>query len=156
MDGGEGVPRVAHWRSITSSSLLILHPRRLLLLPRRRTERPLDLLHASEVKPGAEEHHQEVEHAKCPKDPIVQPLVTVIDVEASRKFVTSGVLTEFTQTVAAILYVTAGFRNEGCGVGLACLTRWRRESSEFGGGANDGAAVGGDGKETFEEIVEWR
>lgn len=146
----------AYRRGTKSSCLLILHLRRLLLLPCRRTECPLNLLHSSKVKPGAEEHHKEVEHAKGPKDPVVQPFMAVIDVEPSRKLVPICVLTEFTESIAAILYVAAGFGDEGGGIGLACLTRWRREASEFGRGTNDRAVVGCDGKQAFKEIVEGR
>ena len=70
--------------------------------------------------------------------------MTVIDVEPGRKLVTVGILTEFAETVGAILYVAAGLGDESGAVGPACLTRGRRESREFGGRANDGAAVGGD------------
>ena len=138
------MPTFACWLGVKPSSLLILHLRRLPVLPRSRTEFPSDILHASEVEPRADKHHKEVEHAKGPKDPIVQPLVTVEDVEPGRKFVTIGILTEFAETIGAILYVAAGLGNESGAVGLACLTWWRRESREFGGGANDGAAMSGD------------
>ena len=128
----------------TSSRLLTLHLRRLPLLPRRRTHHPLDILHPPEVEPGAEEHHGEVERTKGPENAKVQPLVRVIDVEPGRELVPGGVLAELAETVAAVLHVAAGLGDESGGVGLARLTGWGRESGEFGGGADDGAAVGGD------------
>lgn len=136
------------------SCLLIPQMRRPPLLPRSRTERPLDLRHASHVKPRANKHHQEVEAAVSPKDAIIQPLVPIEDVEPGRVFVAGGVLAEFAQTVAAVLHVAARLGDEGGGVGLACLTGRGREAGEFVGGADDGAAVGGDGEEAFEEIAE--
>ncbi len=133
-----------------------MHLRRLSLLPHGWTQCPLDLLQTSKVEPGAKEHHEEVEDTVCPEYSIVQPFIFVEDVEPSRIFVTIGVLAEFTETIAAILNVATGLRDERGGIGLACLAWWRRESSEFGRGADDGAAVGGDRKEAFEEIVERR
>ena len=136
------------------SCLFIPQLRRLSLLPRSGTERPLDLRHAPHVKPRADKHHQEVEAAVSPKDAVIQPLVPIEDVKSSRVFVACGVLAEFAQTVAAVLHVAARLGDEGGGVGLACLT-WRgREAGEFVGGADDGAAVGGDRDEAFEEIAE--
>ena len=129
---------------IISSCLLILHLRRLPLLPCSRTECSSYRLQPPKVKPGAKEHHKDVEDAVSPKDPIVHPLVTVEDVEPSCKFVTCGILTEFTKTIAAVLYITAGLRDEGGGIRLACVTGWRCESSKFRGGADDGTAMGGD------------
>lgn len=70
--------------------------------------------------------------------------MSVIDVEAGREFIAGGVLAEFAETVATILHIAAGLGDEGGSVGLACLTWRRRESGEFGGGANYGAAVNGD------------
>lgn len=128
---------------IISLCLLILHLRRLPLLPRRRADCSPNSLQAPKVKPGAKEHNKDVEDAVSPKDTIIHPLVTVEDVEPSCKFVTSGILTEFTKTVAAILYITAGLCDEGGGIRLACLTGWRCESSKFRGGTDDGSAMGG-------------
>ena len=138
---------------ISGSCLLILHLRRLPLLPFGRTESPFNLLHAPEVKPRAEEHDSEVEATISPKDAIVQPLVIVKGVEPGGVLVTGGVLAEFAETVAAVLHVAAGLGDEGGGVGLAGLT-WRGcESGKFLGGADDGTAVGGDGEEAFEEVM---
>ena len=126
------------------SCLLILQLGRLSLLPRSWTEYSLHLLYPSKVQPGANEHHNEVEDAKSPKDPIVQPLVAVVYIETRCELIPRGVLTEFAKAVAAILHIAAGLGDEGCRIRLACLAWWRRESSEFGGGADDGATVGGD------------
>lgn len=105
------------WRRIHASRLLILQLRRRLpLFPRSWTQCALDRLHASKVKPGADEDDNEIERAKRPKDAIVQPLIMIIDVEPGCKFVAIGVLTELTKTVAAILYVAAGLCNERGGV----------------------------------------
>ena len=121
---------------------------------RRRTQRPLDICHAAKVQPGAEEHDEEIEDAKGPKDAVIQPLVAVKDIDTGRVFIAVCVLAELTETVTASLYVAAGLGDKGGGVGLASLTRGRREASEFCRGANDGTAVGGDGEETFEQIME--
>ena len=80
--------------------------------------------------------------------------MSVEDIEPSRIFVTRSVLTELTETVAAVLHITAGLCDEGGRVGLACLTWWGRESSKFRGGADDGAAVGGNRKKALKEIME--
>lgn len=133
-----------------------MHLRGLPLLPRRRIEYSCNRLHTPKVKPRADKDHKEIENAISPKHPIVQPLVSVKDVEPSRIFVTRGVLTELTETVAAILHIAASLGDEGGRVGLACLTWWRCESSELRGRADDRAAVGGSRKEAFKEIVEWR
>ena len=138
------------------SCLLTLHPRRLPLLPRSRTEFPLNRLHSPQIKPRANKDHQEIEAAKGPKDAIIQPSVFIEDVEPGRVLVAGGVLAELAEAVAAVLHVAACLSDEGGGVGLACLT-WRGgEAGEFFGGADDGAAVGGDGEEAFEEIAEGR
>ena len=138
------------------SCLFIPHLRRLPLLPCSRTQRPSNLLHSPQVKPRANKHHQEIEAAESPKDAVIQPLVPIEDVEPGRVFVAGGVLAELAETVAAVLHVAAGLGDEGSGVGLACLTRRGREAGEFVGGADDGAAVGGDGEEAFKEIAEGR
>ena len=115
------------------SSFLITNLSLLSLPPRLRAEHITNTLRASKDQPREEEDSHEIEHAKGPNDAVVEPLVTVEDVEASQELVTVGVLAEFAQPIATILHVSAGLGDESLSVRLASLARWGCEASEFGG-----------------------
>ena len=79
----------------------------------------------------------------------------VVDIKTRCELIPRSVLTELAKPVATILHIATGLGNEGGRVGLACLARWRRETSEFSGGADDGAVVCSDREKSFEQVVEW-
>jgi hypothetical protein len=138
----------------TSSNLLISHLPRLLLPPRTRAKEILDPLPTPQEKPGTRKHDHKIKNTKRPKDPIIHPPIAIVNIEPPCEFITSRVLAEFAQAITAVLDVAACCGDEGLGVGLACLARRWREAREFGGGADDGAAVDGGAQEAVEEVAE--
>lgn len=51
-------------------------------LPRpSRTNPPLRIINAMQIQPREEKHRREIKRHECPENPIVAPLVTVVDVE---------------------------------------------------------------------------
>lgn len=135
--------------------LLISHLSGLLLLSCRRRHHIFDGFQTSKIQPTAQKHHSKVETTEGPKDPKIQPFVIIIHIKPLREFITVGILAELAESISTILHISTGLSNEGLSVGGAGLVGRRSEASEFVGGANDGAAVDGDGEEAFEKVGEW-